>query len=311
VTGNRPGVPPRRSRVRPLPPGLHVASPTCTAPDGEVAFIPDVTAADAFGRAAVSQGIFAAVLEVVRGARRFILLDYALFGAGETSAAQQRIAAALTDALLERRRSDPQLAVLMITDPVNEQYGAVRSPELGLLRAAGVEVVLTDLDRLRDSNPVYSGLWRLALGWWDPPGGPLGFEGRRLNFKSDGRRLVIADDGRGGIVGIIGSATPLDGESGWSNVAARVAGAALHSLLESELAVARFSGWHGRSEAFEPPLAAASQAADADGSGTRDEAGRSGRNTPGHSAVRLRVPMRSTGVADGSTPRRTDCRKCC
>ena len=62
------------------------------------------------------------------------------------------MSAALTDALLEARRSVPDLRVLFITDPANESYGAARSPELQLLRAAGVEVVLADLDRLRDSN---------------------------------------------------------------------------------------------------------------------------------------------------------------
>lgn len=239
--------------AKPLPEGVHVASPICRQSAGAVAFIADITAADAFGRAAVSQGIFDSVLEVVRSARHFIVLDYSSIGADADAAAaspQRRIAAELTDALLERRRTQPDLAVLFITDPANERYGAARSPELQLLRAAGVEVVLTELDRLRDSNLAYSSLWRLTLRWWDPPSGPLGVETRRLNFKADDRRLVIADDGRGGLTAVIGSATPLDSESGWSNVAARLKGGALETLLESELAIARFSGWAGRSERF-------------------------------------------------------------
>jgi phosphatidylserine/phosphatidylglycerophosphate/cardiolipin synthase-like enzyme len=242
--------------AKPLPQGVHVASPICRASADQVAFIADITAADAFGRAAVSQGIFDAVLEVVRGARHFIVLDYSGFDADATDAAaagaapQRHIAAELTDALLERRRTQPDLAVLFITDPANERYGAARSVELQLLRAAGVEVVLTELDRLRDSNLAYSSLWRLALRWWDPPSGPLGVESRRLNFKADGRRLIIADDGRGGLTAVIGSATPRDSESLWSNVAVRLGGGALVTLLKSELAVARFSGWAGRSEPF-------------------------------------------------------------
>jgi len=240
-----------REAVKPLPPGLHVASAICEQSASEVAFLADITAADAFGRAAVSQGIFDAVLQVVRGAQRFVVLDYSGFGAdaGE-DAPQRRTAAALTDALLERRRSQPNLRVLFITDPANESFGVARSPELQLLRAAGVDVVLTELDRLRDSNLAYSSLWRLTLRWWDGPSGPVGVETRRLNFKADGRRLVIADDGRGGLNAVIGSATPLDSQSGWSNVAARLDGPALQALLASELAVARFSGWRGRAEAF-------------------------------------------------------------
>jgi len=248
--------------LKPLPPGLHVASPPYCGSDAQAAFIADVTAADAFGRAAVSQGILDAMLEVVQGAHRFIVLDYALFGADATATAPQRHgAAALTDALLERRRNDPQLQVLLITDPVNERYGATRLAELELLRAAGAEVVLADTGQLRDSNPLYSGLWRLTLAWWDRYAGPMAFAGRRLNFKADGRRVIIADDGRGGLAAVIGSATPLDSESGWSNVAVRLGGEELQALLASELAVAGFSGGRGRAQAFAPASAAAPAAA--------------------------------------------------
>jgi phospholipase D-like protein len=259
-----------RQAVKPLPPGVHITSAVRVEPASRVTFIADITAADAFGRAAISQGIFDAVLGVARGARRFIVLDYAGFGADTAEAApQRRIAAALTDALLERRRTQPDLKVLLITDPANESYGVARSPELQLLRSAGVEVVLADLDRLRDSNLAYSSLWRLALRWWDGPSGPLGVQSRRLNFKSDGRRLVIADDGEGGLTAVIGSATPLDSQSAWSSVAARVTGGALEALLASELAVARFSGWAGRSKDF---LAAGAQAAAASGAAPADSA---------------------------------------
>jgi hypothetical protein len=65
-----------------------------------VSFIADITAADAWGRAVVSQGIFDQTLDVVRQARRFIVLDYSLFaGTSAARAPQRRIAAELGDAL--------------------------------------------------------------------------------------------------------------------------------------------------------------------------------------------------------------------
>ncbi|HEV3181511.1 MAG TPA: phospholipase D-like domain-containing protein [Steroidobacteraceae bacterium] len=236
---------------KPLPPGTHLASPLCAVPAAGLAFIADTTTADAFGRPVVSQGIFDAVLGLIDGARRFIVLDYAAFGgaAGE-AAPQRRVAAALTDALLARRREQPSLPILFITDPANEGYGAAPSEDLQLLRAAGVEVVTTDLNRLRDSNVAWSSLWRLALRWWDGPSGPLGIETRRLNFKTSDRKLIIADDPHGGLAAIVGSANPSDSERGWSNVAVRVTGAPLEALLESELQIARFSGWRGRAEGY-------------------------------------------------------------
>ncbi len=236
--------------VKPLPQGTHVAGPVCPVAASQVSFIADITAADAYGHLVVSQGIFDEVLKVVRGARRFIVLDYALIGASAGAPPQRRLAAELTDALLEARRSQPELKVLLVTDPVNERYGASRAPELQLLRAAGVEVVLARLDTLRDTNFLYSSLWRLTLAWWDGPRGPLGFQLRELNFKADHRKVVIADDGGEGLVAVVGTANPKDVQSGWSNLAARVAGDSLGSLLASELAIARFSGWTGNSEPY-------------------------------------------------------------
>ena len=235
-----------------LPPGMHSASAVCSVNATEVTFIPDITAADAWGRAVVSQGIFDATLAVARQARRFIVLDYALFGTSAAGASQRRLAVELSDALLTQRRALPDLKVLFITDPVNEGYGASASPELELLRQGGVDVVPADLDRLRDSNLWYSSLWRLTLRWWDTPAGPFGIATRRLNGKSDHRKLIVADDGGGGLAAVIASANPADAESTWSNVGARVQGAALNTLLASELAVARFSGWHGPAAAYAP-----------------------------------------------------------
>jgi hypothetical protein len=235
-----------------LPEGTHLASLVCTTQAQDVAFVADITAADAWGRPTVSQGIFDEVLKVVHGARRFIVLDYAVFGAGADTGAgttgvtpERHLDAELTDALLARRREQPAPVILLITDPANERYGAAPSQELQLLRAAGVEVVPVDLDHLRDSNPLYSSLWRLTFRWWDTPSGPLGFETRRLNFKADDRRLVIADDGASGLRAVIGSANPSDRESGWSNLAVRTGSGALQALLQSELDIARFSGWRG------------------------------------------------------------------
>jgi phosphatidylserine/phosphatidylglycerophosphate/cardiolipin synthase-like enzyme len=158
----------------------------------------------------------------------------------------------LSDALLVQRRALPQLHVLFITDPVNEGYGATPSGQLALLRAGGVEVVSVDLDTLRDANLVYSGFYRLALSWWDRPGGPWGIEARRLNGKADHRKLALADDGASGLSAVIASANPYDPESGWSNAALRVTGPALAALLASELAIAHDAGWRGADAAFTP-----------------------------------------------------------
>ena len=255
---------------RALPAGVRTDSGWLAVPGANLDFITDITSADAYGHPVIRQAIFDAVLRVVRSARHGIVLDYFLFNALSNGPAAdlpgpaaplRPVSGELRDALIEQRRLYPDLQVLFITDPVNEVYGSVPSRDLILLRAAGVDVVVTDLDRLRDSNPVYSGFWRLALAWWSGSGrgagwlpNPLeesdtpvtfGAWARLANFKANHRKVIIADDGHDGLVGIVASANPHDASSAHSNVAARISGPVLLPLLQSELAIARFSGWQG------------------------------------------------------------------
>jgi PLD-like domain len=264
---------------KPLPPGTHVDSTWYPITPRDVTFIADITSADAYGRQNSSQAIFDEVLGVIRSAHQFIVLDYFLFNSqlGTVAGAPpvlRPLSGELRDALIERRRIEPNLQVLFITDPINEVYGGVTSLDLRLLRAAGVEVVVTDLDVLRDSNFVYSSLWRLGIKWWtaglrsggnapsdsaqeagggwlpnplDESADPISFGdwARLLNFKANHRKVIIADDGRDGLVSIVGSANPHDASSAHSNAALKIGGPATLPLLQSELQVARFSGWRG------------------------------------------------------------------
>jgi PLD-like domain len=274
---------------------VRTASAWHSVPAQDVTFIADVTSADAYGRSVSSQAIFDETLKVVREAREFLVLDYFMFNSqqGELdpkSPLLRPLSATLRDALIERRQALPGLKVLFITDPINDLYGATPSSDLRLLRAAGINVVVTDLDPLRDSNHLYSSAWRLTINWWNRdtrgPGDlpnplddsttPLTFGAwaRLMNFKANQRKVVIGDDGKGGLVGIIGSANPHDASGADSNVAARVAGPVLGALLESELAIARFSGWSGE---ITPRPSAAREAQDSSDGGIDLAAGKSAR----------------------------------
>lgn len=250
---------------KPLPPGTHTHAEWQVSSPADVSFIADITTADAYGRAIMSQDIFDQVLAIVRGAQRFLVIDYFLFNAHRGKAGgpapTRALSSELRDALIEQKKLKPDLRILFITDPINDVYGGDPSEDLRRLRDAGVDVVVTNLDALRDSNYIYSSFWRLAISWWAGDGSGKGWLpnpldeqsqdvtfsawARLVNFKANHRKVIIGDDGGPGLVGIVTSANPHDGSSAHSNVAVRIAGPALAPLLDSEMEVARFSGWQG------------------------------------------------------------------
>jgi len=247
---------------KPLPAGLSFAGNE--HPVGEVAFLSDLTWVDSNGQRHVDQQIFDAMLAIIGDARRFVVLDMFLFNPylGAAGDPTRRLSEELTDALVARKRARPGLTVIVITDPINTVYGGLDSGQFDRLREQGIDLVTTDLDALRDSNPVYSLFWRLFVRPFGNAEGtllpnPFG-EGRvslrsylrMLNFKANHRKTLIADSGDR-IVGLVTSANPHDGSSAHSNIALRFDGRAAVDLLETENAVLRFSG----REAFEPPAA--------------------------------------------------------
>jgi hypothetical protein len=251
-----------------LPDGLRIDGAASAVDAAQLHFLADTTAADAFTQPVMTQQIHAATLELIAAAHDLLVVDYFLFNGqqvgGDTATGDQRlrpIARELREALLARRRADPQLPILVLVDPINAAYGTQLPADLATLQAAGIDVVLTDLDPLRDSNALYSAAWRGLARWWLAPSptgslpnllesnGPpmsLGAWLRLLNFKANHRKVAITGDGSGSLRAIVGSANPHDASSAHSNVALQLAGPALLPLLQSELAIARFSGWQGQ-----------------------------------------------------------------
>lgn len=252
---------------RPLPPGVRVAGPEFNLPDDSITLLSDLTSRDLRGDPQVVQQIHAATLEHVRQARDFLVVDYFLFNEQTGPSGELRyqsgirpVARELREALLALRESQPQMPILVLVDPINDYYRGTVPDALAPLVQAGIDVVVTDLDVLRDSNPAYSGLWRLLFAWWLKPGvhggwgNPLDADGPSLplsallrlpNFKAGHRKVLVTGDGEGSLRGIVSSGNPHDASSAHSNVALALRGEALRALLDSELAIAGFSGWQG------------------------------------------------------------------
>ena len=239
---------------RRLPGGLSYAGHP--RPADAVEFLADTTWVDTASVRHVDQRIFDAVFDMIRSARRLVLLDMFLYNDFQGSMPERTrlVSGELTDALIDRRREVGDLRIIVITDPINIVYGSVVSRQFERLREAGIEVVITDLTRLADSNIPYSPLWRIvARPFGTGPGSalrnPFDARGRvslrsylyGLNFKANHRKLVIADADEDW-VGLVTSANPHDASSAHHNVGVRFRGPAVADLLETENAVLRFSG---------------------------------------------------------------------
>ena len=257
-------------RYKPLPDGLSVATPM-RAPD-HVRFLADYTWTDAAGERQVDQQIFPRMLELIARADRLIVMDMFLYNhfAGETGGDDMRpLSLEVTEALVRRKAARPGLRAILITDPINGFYGSLELPQFERLREAGVEVVITDLNKLRASNPAWSGVWRLCCQWFGPTsdGGwlpnPVGDQAvtlrsvfRLLNFKANHRKTLVVDSGQTWI-GMVTSGNAHDASSAHSNIAVEFSGAAALDLLATERAVAAFSApdldWPG----MQPPAESA------------------------------------------------------
>ncbi len=249
--------------TKPMAPGTNISSPLITTEADNVKFLYDLSTTAPSGEPVHEQHIFDEVFAIIDEAQSFVVADFFLFNdlMGADSGVLRRLSRELADRLLARKAARPELAILLITDPINDVYGGMPSPLLNELRAAGIDVVSTDLDQLRDSNAGYSALWRMFLQWWGnaPDGGsmmnpfapagsaPITFRSwlALANFKANHRKVIAADRPDGSLTALVTSANPHDGSSAHSNVALRFNGTLVQHLVNSEIAVARFSGWKG------------------------------------------------------------------
>jgi len=239
---------------KPLPKGISFAGRV--HPIEDIVFYKDITWVDNEGKRHSQQEIFDKILSMIAGARNFVVLDMFLFNdfIGKGQSPYRKLAEEITEALVAQKVKYPDLLVVVITDPVNTVYNGLTNRYFKRMKSANIHVVVTNLERLRDSNPFFSAFWRIFIRpFGNSPGSllpnPLG-KGRvslrsylaMLNFKANHRKLIICDDDADTYSALITSANPHDGSSAHGNVAIYFKGPAVFDLLQSEQAVLDFSG---------------------------------------------------------------------
>ncbi len=199
------------------------------------------------------QIIFKEQLKMIENAEDFIILDMFLFNDEYNRKYEfPSIVEEFTEALINKKKEKPDIKILFITDEINNFYGVYKSPYITKLEENHIDVVITDLEKMRNSNPIYSGMWKTVIKWfgvkgkgWLPnpfsPDSPkVTMRGylKLLNFKANHRKVLITEKG-----GIITSANIHDASGYHSNIGFKVSGDIINELIKSELAVAKFSGY--------------------------------------------------------------------
>jgi HKD family nuclease len=234
---------------KPLPPGLSYESPMYKV--NQVHFWHDLTYADGTASSKQEEHILPRILQIIEESRQFLIVDMFLFNnythKGEHFPPVSR---AVTDKIIAQKSAHPEMDIVFITDEVNTNYNSAPNALLEEMKAAGITVILTDVNALRDSTPAYSAVWRTFIQWFGQSGNGwipnlMASNGpqitarsylKLLNVKANHRKLIMSEK-----TALISSGNVHDASAYNSNIALEVQGPILADILQSEQAAADLS----------------------------------------------------------------------
>lgn len=188
--------------------------------------------------------IFKREMELIKNAQDFLMVDFFLFNDEYPNTMNfPNQVEEMTDLLIAKKKENPEMPILFVTDPINNFYGAYEENNLKRLRENGIEVVVTDLNKMRDSNALVSGIYRAYLQWFGTSGGgwiknffdkdadKVNIRSilKLANFKGNHRKVLISEK-----EALVASANPHDPSSHHSNVAMVFRGKSMEDLIKSE-----------------------------------------------------------------------------
>ena len=222
------------------PPGTNLSSDFV---DADCEFLYDLTYLKD-GKRLHEKRIFNQEMELIKNAQDFLMLDFFLFNDEYPNTMNfPNQVEEMTDLLIAKKKEKPEMPILFVTDPINNFYGAYEEDNLKRLRENGIEVVVTDLNKMRDSNALVSGIYRAYLQWLGTSGGgwiknffdkdadKVNVRSilKLANFKGNHRKVLISEK-----EALVASANPHDPSAHHSNVAMVFRGKSMEDLIKSE-----------------------------------------------------------------------------
>jgi phosphatidylserine/phosphatidylglycerophosphate/cardiolipin synthase-like enzyme len=217
----------------------------------EVDFLYDLTYGDK-DNLQKEHKIFDRIFQIIDEAEKFIVIDMFLFnGYHDGEMDYPPLSSNLMESLISKKKESPDVDIVFITDEINTTYGSHEAEELSVLEDNGIRVIETNVKVLRDSNPLYSGVWRVFFQWFGQGGSgwiknPMAEDApettvrsylKLLNIKANHRKVIATDK-----TAMISSANPHDASGLHSNTAFEVSGNIIADILKTEQAILDFSG---------------------------------------------------------------------
>ena len=145
----------------PMPEGCNLLSPYFSYTD--VDLLVDRTYHDeATGENILEHEILETIIQEVESAETFLIIDLFLWNEWQGRFSENDgqeltpLGNNLAEAIIEKRKTNPEMPILIVTDPINRLYGGNDPQFFQAFEELGIPVVYTDLYKLPDSNKIYS-----------------------------------------------------------------------------------------------------------------------------------------------------------
>ena len=240
------------STIKTPPLGVDYESPLRDSDNVEFHY--DLTYLDKDGNIRYDRKIWEATYKVVDEAKDYLIVEMFLFNDiyNKDKEHYPEFAKEYTRRLIKKKMENPDLKVYVLSDENNNLYGAFEHPFITDMKKAGIDVIVVDIFKLKDTFPWYSPIWRTLI---EPHGNPQGkgwignFYGpmwpkltlrnllRALNVKADHRKIFLNEENV-----VISSANIHDPSYFHENVAISANGEIVKDVLQGLKHVAEFSG---------------------------------------------------------------------
>ncbi|MGV3467006.1 MAG: phospholipase D family protein [Heyndrickxia sp.] len=236
---------------KPLPLGISFEGKKHLLSDKDISFLTDLTYQEQNSKK-LEKSIFPRLLQTIDEANEFIVLDFFLFNGYHNKGLDfPKVSEILVKKLIEKKKQNPHIRIIVISDEINTSYGSYPLKEFESLKKNGIDVILTDVDKLRDSTPLYSGIWRIFIkgfglsekGWLpnaladNAPKMTIRSYLKLLNIKANHRKTFATEK-----TAIIFSGNPSHNASAnFSNTAFEIKGPIIQDVLYSEQAAIHLS----------------------------------------------------------------------